>query len=153
MDKILKKLPIVATVALLVAGAFLFAGCEKEKKTENDITNIKWHLTKFVDVANKTEEAPYPNSSDVYWLKLKINSFEGKSCANVLMGTVKVDAVTEKITFSNIGGTEIGEPFDGQRFIDCLKQVHNFKKTTENTLILYYDNNKKYMQFEKLNEP
>ena len=31
MDKILKKLPIAATVALLVAGAFLFAGCEKEK--------------------------------------------------------------------------------------------------------------------------
>ena len=27
-------MPIVATVALLVAGAFLFAGCEKEKKTE-----------------------------------------------------------------------------------------------------------------------
>ena len=34
MDKILKKLPIAATVALLVAGAMFFAGCEKEKKTE-----------------------------------------------------------------------------------------------------------------------
>ena len=34
MDKILKKLPIVATVALLVAGAMFFVGCEKEKNKE-----------------------------------------------------------------------------------------------------------------------
>ncbi len=34
MDKILKKLPIVATAALLMAGAMFLAGCEKEKKTE-----------------------------------------------------------------------------------------------------------------------
>ena len=142
-------LPMVATAIL--AGAMFFAGCEKEKETSDDITNVKWHLTKFVDVANKTEEAPLYNSSDVFWLKLKTSSFEGKSFTNVLAGTVNIDAVTKKITFSNIGGTEINELFDGQKFIDCLKQVYSFKKTTENTLILYYDNNKKYLQFEKVN--
>lgn len=41
MDKILKKLPIVATVALLVAGAFLFAGCEKEKPVQPNDNKIK----------------------------------------------------------------------------------------------------------------
>ena len=40
MDKILKKLPIVATVALLVAGAMFFAGCEKDKKANNDLTDM-----------------------------------------------------------------------------------------------------------------
>ena len=142
-------LPVLATVIL--AGAMFLAGCEKEKKTSDDITNVKWHLTKFVDVENKTEEAPLYNSSDVFWLILKTSSFEGKSFSNVLAGTVNIDAVTNKITFSNIGGTEINELFDGQKFIDCLKQVYSFKITTENTLILYYDNNKKYLQFEKIN--
>ena len=37
MDKILKKLPIVATVALLMVGAFLFSGCEEEK---NNMTAV-----------------------------------------------------------------------------------------------------------------
>lgn len=168
MDKILKKLPIAATVALLVAGAFLFAGCEKEKTNYNsvkettvkektvkettNITDVKWHLIKFVDVANKTEEDPLSNSNDVYWLKLQTSSFEGKSFSNELGGVVCIDTVTKKITLT-VGGTKICEHFDGQRFIDCLNQVHNFEKTTENTLILYYDNNKKYMQFEKVNEP
>ena len=44
-------MPIVATVALLVAGAFLFAGCEKEKKTEKSITqslNIQGRINKIV---------------------------------------------------------------------------------------------------------
>ena len=143
-------LPLMA--AVILTGAMFFAGCEKEKKTSEDITNVKWHLTKFVDVENKTEEAPLYNSSDVYWLKLNTSSYEGKSFSNVLAGTVNIDAVTKKITFSNIGGTEINELFDGQRFIDCLKQVYSFKKTTENTLILYYDNNNKYLLFEKINE-
>ena len=36
MKNLIKTMPIAATVALLVAGAFLFAGCEKEKKTEEN---------------------------------------------------------------------------------------------------------------------
>ncbi len=36
MDKILKKLPLVATAALLVAGAMFLAGCEKEKPVQPD---------------------------------------------------------------------------------------------------------------------
>ena len=36
MKKLIKTMPIVATVALLVAGAFLFAGCEKEKPVQPD---------------------------------------------------------------------------------------------------------------------
>ncbi|MBO7624330.1 MAG: hypothetical protein J6S82_03375, partial [Bacteroidales bacterium] len=49
-------LPMVATVIL--AGAMFLAGCEKEKKQTASITGIKWHLTKFVDVTNKTVEEP-----------------------------------------------------------------------------------------------
>ena len=51
MKNLIKTMPIVATVALLVAGAFLFAGCEKEKKTEKSITqslNIQGRINKIV---------------------------------------------------------------------------------------------------------
>ena len=34
MKNLIKTMPIAATAALLVAGAFLFAGCEKEKNKE-----------------------------------------------------------------------------------------------------------------------
>ena len=63
MDKILKKLPIVATVALLVAGAMFFAGCEKEKKTEENkckfcgaddpLTELTW-LKELVESINNS---------------------------------------------------------------------------------------------------
>lgn len=152
MKKFLLKTTPILAAALLITGTMLFAGCEKEKKTENDITNVKWHLTKFVDMENRTEEEPLSNSNNVYWLKLKPSAFEGKSYSNELMGTVSVDAVTKKITFSNVGGTEICEYFDGQRFINCLYHVHSYDRISENTLILYYDK-KKYLQFEKVNEP
>lgn len=39
MKKLIKTMPIVAIAALLMAGAFLFTGCEKEKKTSDDTTN------------------------------------------------------------------------------------------------------------------
>ena len=41
MKKLIKTMPIVATVALLVAGAFLFAGCEKEKPVQPNDNIIK----------------------------------------------------------------------------------------------------------------
>jgi PBP1b-binding outer membrane lipoprotein LpoB len=43
MKNLIKTMPIVATVALLVAGAFLFAGCEKEKTNYNSVkeTTVK----------------------------------------------------------------------------------------------------------------
>ena len=42
MKNLIKTMPIVATAALLVAGAFLFAGCEKEKDTKgNNTTGVQ----------------------------------------------------------------------------------------------------------------
>ena len=45
-----------------ILAAFVFAGCEKEKEQTASITGIKWHLTKFVDVTNKTVEEPLANN-------------------------------------------------------------------------------------------
>ena len=46
MRNLIKTMPIVATAALLVAGAFLYAGCEKEKpqkeETHNPLCGTTW---------------------------------------------------------------------------------------------------------------
>ena len=151
MKKLINTMPIVATVALLVAGAFLFAGCEKEKKTSDDITNVKWHLTKFVDVANgNTEEVDVSN--DYLWILFKSdNSIDGNGLPNRLNGIYEYNFDRIKIEIGPC--TYIGDIFGLEsKMCNNLNKV-NCIRIEDGVILLYYDNNKKYMQFEKVNEP
>ena len=145
-----------------ILAAFIFAGCEKEKTTDNNlpvhandtasITHIKWHLTHFVDVTNKTVEEPLANNENAYWIKFDTTTFEGKSFSNIIMGYIHIDASKGKMDFLTVGGTEICEYYDGTKFINSLNQVHDYMVTSENNLVLFYDNNTKYLQFERIME-
>ena len=135
-----------------ILAAFVFAGCEKEKEQTASITGIKWHLTKFVDVTNKTVEEPLANNENAYWIKFDTTTFEGKSFSNIIMGYIHIDASKGKMDFLTVGGTKICEYYDGTKFINSLNQVHDYMVTSENNLVLFYDNNTKYLQFERMKE-
>ena len=152
MDKILKKLPIAATVALLVAGVFLFAGCEKEKKTENDITNVRWHLTKFVDETNHMGNVLVPaDDTNLFWIKLCDNTLQGFGQVNKIAGCYTISG--SKIHIYDFGCTKI-YPLNNYEddFFSAIRSACAFK-IDKKILQLYYNNNKKYLQFEKVNEP
>ncbi len=152
MDKILKKLPIVATVALLMAGAFLFAGCEKEKKKSDDITNVKWHLTKFVDETNHKEDVLIPaDDTHLFWIKLCDDTLKGFGQVNEMVGCYTISGF--KIYISDLCCTKI-YPLNSyeQDFFSAIRSACAFK-TSKKMLQLYYNDNKKYLQFEKVNEP
>ena len=83
MDKILKKLPIAATAALLVAGAFLFAGCEKEKVKHNDVDKVlnksenQLVGTWVCDTNNYRVELCFSNNGNSFFSRVNNHSHSG----------------------------------------------------------------------------
>ena len=150
MNKLRKYLPLMAA-ALLAGAMLLLVGCEKEKKkTSDDITNIKWRLTKFVDTEDGNTEVVNA-SKDFLWVIFNSdNSVDGIGCPNQLNGNFEYNFDRIKIeigprTFMNdICGFET-------RICNALNKV-NFIKQKNNILLLYFNNNKNYLQFEKINE-
>ena len=141
-------LPVLATVIL--AGAMFLAGCEKEKKTSDDITNVKWHLTKFVDVANHKEDVPVPaDNTHYFWIKLFNDTIQGYGQVNEMFGSYTISG--SKIHIYNFGCTKIC-PLDSYEndFFSAIKKADSFKSDGK-TLHIYYDGEKKYLQFEKVN--
>ena len=141
-------LPILATVIL--AGAMFLAGCEKEKKTSDDITNVKWHLTKFVDVANHKDDVPVPaDNTHYFWIKLCNDTLQGFGQVNEMFGSYTISG--SKIHIYNFGCTKIC-PLDSYEndFFSAIKKADSFKSDGK-TLHIYYDGDKKYLQFEKIN--
>ena len=141
-------LPVLATVIL--TGAMFLAGCEKEKKTSDDITNVKWHLTKFVDVANHKEDVPGPaDNTHYFWIKLCNDTLQGFGQVNEMAGCYTISG--SKIHIYNFGCTKIC-PLDSYEndFFSAIKKADSFK-TDGKILLIYYDGDKKYLQFEKVN--
>ena len=78
MDKILKKLPLVATVALLVAGAMFLAGCEKEKNKEvKEKSFFNNGMTWVCDTNNYHVELCFSTIGNTFFSKVENNSQMG----------------------------------------------------------------------------
>jgi heat shock protein HslJ len=112
-----------------------------ERDLPNDetmqFTSIKWKLTSFV--INGKARTPDQDSDDRYWLLFKEdNTLEGKSFVNELSGTYEMDMQASSFRITNLGGTKIGEPGDGQLFVESLQTVRSFK-LRDGVLKLYYN--------------
>jgi len=141
-------LPILATVIL--AGAMFLAGCEKEKKTSDDITNVKWHLTKFVDVANHKEDVPVPaDNTHYFWIKLFNDTIQGYGQVNEMFGSYTISG--SKLHIYDLAFSKVN-PLDNSEhdFFSAIEKADSFKSDGK-TLHIYYDGDKKYLQFEKIN--
>ena len=153
-------LKFVCICTLITTIGLLAIGCEKEntkssiEKESSDypITNIKWHLTSFTDVDKQMTVPPLNNHEQVYLLKFKDSTFEGHSFSNEIVGYITMDTVQKNMHFRSIGGTKINELFDGEKFIESLRQVQSYSTPDAGTLILYYNENRNYLQFEKVAE-
>ena len=151
-------LPIVATVIL--AGAMFFAGCEKEKTTDNNlssladdttsITNVKWHLTHFVDPVNHTETGPVPASNtNYYWVKMCDDTLHGYGNANEIVATYSISG--QQIIIDVLGQTKINPMNHFEKdFFAAIEKVKSFHLDGKK-LQLYYDDTK-YLQFERMKE-
>ena len=56
---------------------------------------------------------------------------------------------TRSLSFINIGGAEMYELYDGDKFLNYMSLVQNFHVSGD-TLRLLYNNRMNYLQFEKL---
>ena len=150
-----RRLIKVLAITLLTVISAATTSCKDDLEEDNiskyDIINYKWHLTKFVDIANDIEKLPQMNSNNVYWIKfdLKEDKFTGHSYSNSIGGDYKMDLERKEIVFSNMVGNQIYELYDGDKFVDLLLLVRNFHLSGD-TLRLLYNNKMNYMQFEKL---
>jgi len=144
-----------------ILAAFVFAGCEKEKTTDNNlssladdttsITNVKWHLTHFVDPVNHTETGPVPASNtNYYWVKMCDDTLHGYGNANEIVATYSISG--QQIIIDVLGQTKIypmNNHFENDFFaaIGKAKSFHSDGKVLQ----LYYEDTK-YLQFERMKE-
>lgn len=153
-------LKFVCICTLITTIGLLAIGCEKEntkssiEKESSDypITNIKWHLTKFVDVAEKKEETPMPVDNDHYWIRLSNGMVNGLGEVNELIG-MYVEKQNQKISIDIAIATKVGiiEDKYEKPFASALNEVQSYE-TSDGTLRLFYNNGKNYLQFEKVAE-
>ena len=134
-------------VALAVAGIG-FIGCnDDEDKSASTIMHYKWELVYFAD-ADGNREVPQGKNSRTDWIEFINDSiFKGHSMSNLIEGHYSINQNTKTLTFSSIGGTEIVEYYDGERFISCLRNVYRFDISAD-ILKLYHDN-EDYLELRK----
>lgn len=151
MKKIIMKnmLKYVCICALIAATGIFTTGCEKEN-LKNNITNVKWHLTKFVDVANDNTENTNTSEKTLWVSFYSDNSINGWGMGNQLGGTFECNANNISIHIGPL--TEVGD-FNGleTKMCDALNKAGVVKQKGE-TLLLYYNGKKNYLQFEKVTE-
>ena len=143
-----------------ILAAFIFAGCEKEKTTDNNlpglandtasITHIKWHLTHFVDPVNHTVTEPVPASNtNYYWVKICDDTLRGYGHVNEIFATCSISG--RQINIDVLGYTKINpmNHFEDDFFaaIEKTKSFHSDGKVLQ----LYYEDTK-YLQFERIME-
>ena len=150
-----------------ILAAFVFAGCEKEKTTDNNlssladdttsitddttsITNVKWHLTHFVDPVNHTETGPVPASNtNYYWVKMCDDTLHGYGNANEIVATYSISG--QQIIIDVLGQTKINPMNHFEKdFFAAIVKVKSFHLDGKK-LQLYYDDTK-YLQFERMKE-
>jgi hypothetical protein len=164
---------------LLASIAILGLSCCVTNKTISDhdaIFNVKWYLVKYVDTDNATEEDAFETikdiplkSDDICWFIFttdtlcyvgpkipNANVYRGYGVCNRFERYYKVNTKKKEIQFVSPFMTEIG--FRGEigmkvnkveeRFIDSFRNITNYKLEGD-TLLLYYDDGKKYVQFQK----
>lgn len=144
-------LKTVCIYALIAATGFLAIGCEKEN-LKNNITNVKWHLTKFVDLANHTETLPIPSDdTHSYWIKLCNDTIQGRGLANEMLGAYTISE--NQIQISIFGYTKIGiiNPNHEEEFFSAIEKAESFN-IERKTLHLYYNDRNNYLKFEKVTE-
>ena len=154
MKKIIMKnmLKYVCICTLIAATGLLAIGCEKEN-LKNNITNVKWHLTKFVDLANHTETLPIPSDdTHSYWIKLCNDStIQGCGQVNEMLGAYTIPENQKQISI--FGYTKIGiiNPNHEEEFFSANEKAESFSIEGK-TLHLYYNDRNNYLKFEKVTE-
>lgn len=162
---------------LLASIAILGLSCCATNKTISDydaIFNVKWYLVKYVDTDNATEENAFETikdiplkSDDICWFILTTDTFcraipkipnadvyRGYGICNRFEGYYKVNAKKKEIQFFSFiktlagcrGGMKANEV--ERRFMSNLRKTTNYKLEGD-TLLLYYADGKKYLQFQK----
>jgi len=73
-------------------------------------------------------------------------SFSGTSSTNEIWGEYEIDNTLSNIAITRMGGTKLGEVFDGGLYMQSLKKIFSFS-LHENELKLYY-NRQDYLFFK-----
>lgn len=164
---------LLASIAILGLSC-----CATTNAISNDdaIFNVKWYLVKYVDTDNATEENAFETikdiplkSDDICWFMLttdtlcyvgpripNANVYRGYGVCNRFERYYKVNTKKKEIQFVSPFATEVG--FRGEmgmkvnevekRFMGTFRNITNYKLEGD-TLLLCYDDGKRYVQFQK----
>ena len=150
MKNILKSI-VFSAVLLGFSGGFI-ASCEK---TTTDLKGTKWKLVGIVDVETEVLwELEPANCEECYQITFWGNmipgytiNFSGHAETGGLTGIYELVEETSSIQMQIWLITDHNEPPNGSFFIETLNNVHSFS-LRGNVLNLYYENEKKYLQFK-----
>jgi heat shock protein HslJ len=160
-----KKLILPMVAAAILAGAMFFVGCEKATdnnksknpienysaiEEDNSITNVRWHLTKFVDDVNHKETAPVPaDNTHYFWMELCNDTIQGYGQVNEMFGSYTISG--SKIHIYDLAFSKVNPIDDSEHdFFSAIEKADSFK-TDGKILHVYYDGDKKNLKFEKIN--
>lgn len=148
------RLSAVAIVVVTLLSLGLFFSCEEKdgnnEKTNNPLKNTEWKLIEFVDVANNTTKIPEPSDSVCYRLEFEenLNKLNVHSSTNSLSGDYIINTENYSLLIKNLYGTEINELYDGNLFMQGIKNTRYYS-VSNNILELYYNNRQNYLKFER----
>lgn len=148
------KLSAFTVVVIAALSLGVFFSCEEKDdnngKTNNPIINTEWKLIEFVDVANNTTKIPEPSDSICYRLEFEenLNKLNVHSSTNSLSGEYIINTENYSLLIKNLYGTEINEVYDGNLFMQGIKNTRYYS-VSNNILELYYNNRQNYLKFER----
>lgn len=148
------KLSAFTVVVIAALSLGVFFSCEEKDdnngKTNNPLINTEWKLIEFVDVANNTTKIPEPSDSICYRLEFEenLNKLNVHSSTNSLSGEYIINTENYSLLIKNLYGTEINEVYDGNLFMQGIKNTRYYS-VSNNILELYYNNRQNYLKFER----
>ncbi|MBP5395399.1 MAG: hypothetical protein J6Y34_00140 [Bacteroidales bacterium] len=72
--------------------------------------------------------------------------------SDYLLSPVTIDTLSKAMKIIDAFGTDLINIFKSLEFRYTLLKIQNYEIPSGNTLLLYYDNNTKYLQFERMKE-
>ncbi|TRX72187.1 hypothetical protein [Carboxylicivirga sp. M1479] len=141
-----RQLLSFSKLTLLIVLVLMGSGCEEEANIP--LLGI-WKCKGFYTSNPESFKQIMPEDcKSCYTLELKSNgTVAGQTSTNEVMGFYEVNPSLKQISFTNFGGTEINELFDGRQYVEAILQVHSYQINDLGELLLFYANESQYLLF------
>ncbi len=140
---------------LFLCGIIVFTAfsCERDDVDDNNpLSGTSWKLIGFGNSTSNTLKKAEPEGDSCYILRFYANDIvTGWTSTNNIRGSYQLNVSSHELNFTNWGGTEINELFDGQDYVNAIHKVHSYAITNKG-LALYYDKQTLFLLYKPLEQ-